>query len=237
MSDDRAMSQVITFVEHDVDQRTEDWHLLRLGRLTGSRAKDALAVGRGGEAYTKRDYRLELCCERLTGTRSQQIRPTSEMMRGIDLESSAVEAFRIRSGWFVSTSGFLSSPDHMIGCSLDGYVGDSAASADLIVEVKCPKSTTHLKWRKAGRVPPEHLAQIRHNMLCSNADEAWFVSYDDRLPPSLALFAAQLTKTNAELHQYEDQAMAFLASVDDLMAELETDDLMAELETLTGSAA
>ena len=144
------------------------------------------------------------------------------------MEFSAVEAFRIRSGWCVQTSGFLSSPDHMIGCSLDGYVGESAENADLIVEVKCPKSTTHLKWLKSGRVPPEHLAQLRHNLLCSNADEAWFVSYDDRLPSNLALFAAQLTKTNAELHQYEDQAMAFLASVDDLMS---------ELGTLTRSAA
>ena len=208
-------------VEHHVDQRTDSWHTLRLGRLTGSRAKDAQAVGRGGEAYTKRDYRLELCCERLTNIPAQQIRSTVDMIRGVEMESRAVEAFEIRSGMLVGTSGFLSSPDHMIGCSLDGYVGESAANADLIVEVKCPKSTTHLKWLKAGRVPPEHLAQIRHNLLCSNADEAWFVSYDDRLPATLALFAAQLTKTNAELYKYEDQAMEFLTSVDDLMLELE----------------
>jgi putative phage-type endonuclease len=209
-------------VEHEVEQRTDEWHMLRLGRLTGSRAKDAVAVGRGGEAYTKRDYRLELCCERLTGIPAQQIRATMEMIRGVEMEASAVEAFQIRSGLFVGTSGFLSSPDHMIGCSLDGYIGESAANADLIVEVKCPKSTTHLKWLKSGRVPAEHLAQLRHNLWCSHADAAWFVSYDDRLPYDLSLFAAQITKQQADLNQYEDQAMAFLASVDDLMLELKT---------------
>ena len=207
-------------VEHSVDQRSDAWHTLRLGRLTGSRAKDALAVGRGGEAYTKRDYRLELCCERLTGISAQQIRPTIDMLRGVEMESSACEAFEIYSGLLIDTTGFLSCTNHMIGCSLDGYVGTSAANADVIVEVKCPKSTTHLKWMKGGRVPPEHLAQIRHNLMVSNADVAWFVSYDDRLPKPLSLFAVEINKDNAELDEYQDKALAFLETVDDTMQEL-----------------
>jgi putative phage-type endonuclease len=208
-------------IEHYVEQRSPAWHQLRLGRLTGSRAKDALAVGRGGEAYTKRDYRLELCCERLTGVPVQTGHVSADMMRGLDVEPYAIEALEYSTGLIIKSSGFISSTDHMIGCSLDGYTGSSATAADLIIEVKCPKSTTHLKWLKSGQLPPEHLAQIRHNLWCSNAQAAWFISYDNRLPYDLSLYRVELARKDADLNSYEDQAMSFLESVDAMMEELE----------------
>ena len=54
------------FICIEAAQRSEAWHLARLGRLTGSRAADMLARIKTGEAAARRDLRTQLVCERVT---------------------------------------------------------------------------------------------------------------------------------------------------------------------------
>src|SRR5689334_8048679 len=48
-------------------QRTDEWHLERLGCATASRFSDAIAKIKTGEAATRKKYRIQLVTERLTG--------------------------------------------------------------------------------------------------------------------------------------------------------------------------
>ncbi|MEK9723283.1 MAG: YqaJ viral recombinase family protein [Rhodospirillaceae bacterium] len=108
---------------HVVQQRTPEWFALRLGRLTASDAKDMLAVIKSGEAAARRDLRMRLVCERLTGQPSEDTYTNADMQRGVDLEPEARRAYEAHTGQLVDTRvGFISHDDCAAGCSPDGVV-------------------------------------------------------------------------------------------------------------------
>lgn len=191
----------------DAPQRSPEWFAARLGRLTGSRAADMLATIKSGEAAARRDLRIQLVCERLTGLVQEEAYINPVMQRGIECEPLAFAAYEVQTGSFVERTGFLSHNEHMAGCSLDGHVGDYEG----IIELKCPKSATHLRYLRGGVVPTEYIPQITHNLWITGAQWCDFVSWDDRFPPQLQLFIARVTP--GEIAAYEKRALAFLSEV------------------------
>lgn len=198
------------FTVVQVEQRSPEWFAARAGRLTGSAAADMLATIKSGEAAARRDLRLRLVCERLTGQPQDDTFVNAAMQRGIECEPLAIGAYEIANAVLVQRSGFLASTIYQAGCSLDGHVGDFEG----IVEVKCPKSATHLRYLRGGAVPAEYLPQMRHNLWITGAAWCDFVSWDDRFPAEMQLFIARLTREQAAIEDYEKKALAFLAEVD-----------------------
>jgi hypothetical protein len=98
----------------------------------------------------------------------------------------------------------------MVGCSLDGDVDDFQG----IVEIKCPKSATHLGYLKAGKLPADYLAQVTHNLWVSGSAWCDFVSFDDRLPEDLQLLIVRVTKDELNVDAYAAAAQKFLEEVD-----------------------
>lgn len=191
-------------------QRSPEWRKARLGRLTGSSAADMLATIKSGEAAARRDLRLQLVTERLTGEPQDTVYVNADMQRGIDLEAAARGAYESATGNLVQESGFLSAHDLMVGCSLDGHIGDMEG----ICEIKCPKSSTHLRYLRSSTAPADHLAQITHNLWVSGAQWCDFVSFDDRFPEKLRLVIRRVLAEELDLAAYEAKARAFLAEVD-----------------------
>lgn len=200
----------MSFTICEAEQRSEPWFAARLGRLTGSRASDMLATIKSGEAAARRDYRMQLVCERLTGQMQEDVYVNAAMQRGIDCEPLARDLYERRTGRFIQTTGFLSDDEHMAGCSLDGHIGEFEG----IVELKCPKSATHLKYLRSMSVPAEHAAQITHNLWITGAQWCDFVSFDDRFPPEFQLFVARMERTAAVIAGYEAEALRFLRETD-----------------------
>lgn len=206
------------FTVIEAEQRTPEWFAARLGRLTGSRAKDMLATIQKGEAAARRDYRMQLVCERLTLGLQEDGFVNEAMQRGIDLEPVAFASYEGITGNLVSRTGFLAHTEYMAGCSLDGHVGDF----DGIVELKCPKSATHLKYLRDGSMPAEHIAQVLHNLWVSGAAWCDFVSFDDRFPPNLQLFRVRVERDERAIEQYAEKALAFLREVENEVAAVAT---------------
>ena len=195
----------------DCAQRSDEWFAARAGRVTGSRAADVVAKIKTGEAAARRDYRLQLAVERLTGrTMDDGGFVTAEMQRGIDLEPKARQAFMDKTGLEVRETGFVIRDDMPIGCSTDGDIG----SFRDIVEIKCPKSWTHVEYLRGGKLPAKYVAQVTHNMLVTGAERCHFVSYDDRLPPYLDYFHVVVERAELELVNYEMALRQFLSDVD-----------------------
>jgi len=195
-------------VEHE--QRSPAWFLARSGRLTGSRAGDILAKIKTGEAAVRRDYRLQLAVERLTGAPQESGFVTADMQRGIDMEATAFAAYEAATGQIVRRTGFICAEDHMIGCSLDGDIDGFKG----IIELKVPKSTTHVSYFKAGGVPSNHLPQVIHNLWVTSAEWCDFASYDDRLPKALQLYRVRVYAKDVDIAGYAAEALKFLAEVD-----------------------
>lgn len=191
-------------------QRTAEWYAARIGRLTGSCAGDMLARIKTGEAAARRDLRVRLVCERLTGESQEDAYVSKEMQRGIDREKDAFAAYEAQTGNLVQRVGFIAHDDLLAGCSPDGQIGNFTG----LVELKVPKSATHLRYLKAGCVPADYVAQVTHNLWITGAQWCDFVSYDDRFPSALRLFIVRVERDPKAIDAYELMARTFLTEVE-----------------------
>jgi predicted phage-related endonuclease len=191
------------------EQRSPEWFAARLGRLTGSRAADMLATVKAGEAAARRDLRAQLVCERLTNTLQEDGYVNSAIQRGIDCEPLARQAYEALTGEVAHQTGFLAHRTLAVGCSLDGHIGDFAG----ILELKCPKSATHLAYLRAGQVPATYIPQITHNLWVSGAAFCDFLSFDDRFPVGLQTCLIRVERNEQYIASYALAASLFLAEV------------------------
>jgi hypothetical protein len=194
----------------ECDQGTPEWLLARCGRVTGSRAKDMMATIKSGEAAPRRDYRLQLVCERLTGQPQDDQFVSADMKRGTELEPAARAAYESATGLMVTQTGFLSHRTMHCGASLDGHVGNFVG----LVELKVPRPATHLKYLRAGILPTEHRWQLVHNLFVTNAEWADFVSYCPAMPEPLQLFTVRLSIDDVDMTAYQLALSLFLSEVE-----------------------
>ncbi len=202
----------------DAPQRSQAWFDARIGRLTGSVAAAAIDFQKKGPEGAKRiALRKRLVAERLTRRAlDDDAFVTAELQRGIALEDTALAAYEAHSGLMVRRSGFLSHDALMVGCSLDGHVG---ADVKGIVEIKVPKSTTHLGYLLGGDVPEEYVPQGLHNLWVSEAEWLDFVSFDDRFRSPRDLFIVRTRREDVDLVAYELAVRLFLSEVDKAVEE------------------
>lgn len=203
------------FTVHGAPQGTPEWLAARLGRVTASRMKDVLATIKSGEAAARRDYRTQLVCERLTGQPQDDVFVSADMQRGTDLEPAARAAYEAVSGQWVEQVGFLAHTSLMAGGSPDGVVGDY----DGLIEVKCPRPATHIKWMRAGGVPADHLAQIRMLLWLTGAEWCDFISFCPQMPEHLRVYVAR-EPVSLAVPQMAHDIDKFLGEVDNEEAAL-----------------
>lgn len=191
-------------------QRSPEWFQARAGRLTGSVAADVFATLKSkGEAAVRRDLRTALVIERLTGKAQEDDYENADMRRGRELEPLARAAYEARTGLLVEQSGFIAHNELLIGCSLDGHVGDFEG----IVELKAPRSARHLSYLKSGVLPDEHRYQVAHNLFVTGAGWCDFVSFDPTFPEALQLFIVRVERDPKEMATYELAIRQFLTEV------------------------
>jgi hypothetical protein len=124
---------------HEVEQRTEEWRELRIGKITGTRLKDVFKSNN----LTLVD---ELISERLTG-RVDEIYVNEAMQRGIDLEPLGFEAYTEKTGEHCHEIGFVTNSKYPeCGLSPDGFVSNNGA-----IELKCPSSKKHIEYIRTNK--------------------------------------------------------------------------------------
>lgn len=191
-------------------QGSEQWLLDRLGRVTGSRASDALS---GEKTAGYRNYLAQLAVERIGGKSLEDTYVSRDMEWGIATEPFARMAYEGLTGELVPEAGFAYLPTIMAGCSVDGFVGD-----DGILEIKCPKTATHIAYLLGGVFPTEYAPQVMHNLWVTGKRFADFVSFDPRVPQPLQLFVLRVTthELTSFIRDYEGRVMRFLFDVADM---------------------
>lgn len=198
---------------HDVGQRTPEWHALRLGKVTGSVAADMLATvkTKGAEAASRRNLRVRLVLERLTGRSQESGYQNQAMLDGIEREPDACALYEALTGRLLESSGFISHDSLAAGVSLDGYVNNYEG----IVEVKSPIAVTHLDYLKSGIVPDNYLAQIRHGLWMTGAQWCDWLSYHPDFPEPLQVKLVRIERVQIEVDAYELMLRQFLREVDE----------------------
>jgi hypothetical protein len=84
-----------------------------------------------------------------------------------------------------------------------------------LIEVKCPKTKTHMKYVASQTVPAEYKPQMILQAACTGKD-VWFVSYDPRMGEGRDLYIKKFCPTPEEIAEVEKAAEQFLAECDAL---------------------
>jgi putative phage-type endonuclease len=195
-----------------MEQGTEEWKLARLGKVTASRVSAARA--KKGTA-TRADYIADIITERLTGSPIESY-TNAYMEWGTANEPLARAAYEIKTGIWVEQVGIVNHPTiPNFAASPDGLVW-----TDGLLEIKCPKTSTHLSWMMKGEPPSEHKHQMLAQLACTGREWVDFVSFDPRLPEHLQLFVVRFQPERKDIEDLEQDVMTFLAEVDTMQRKL-----------------
>lgn len=176
------------YMKH-VDQNTDAWDKIRIGRFTSSemwrlltspKTKEAKESGKLSE--TALTYINVKVAETLTGQQkaSSYAYP---LVFGKEQEPIAIEAFCEQTGFEWEEIGFVAFGE-WAGGSPDGIINETD-----ILEIKCPWAIeTQLDYLMLTdqwdlkRLKPEYYWQVMSNLLFTMKEKGHFVSFDDRYP-------------------------------------------------------
>lgn len=188
------------------EQGSPAWHRVRLGKATGSRAKDVLTEPRAKAAKaagelsdTAESYMLELVGEILTGQPANEYE-TAAMRWGSEHEAEARDIYEETMGIDVDVPGFVHHPTiPHVGCSPDGLCGSEG-----LLEIKCPFGTKeHVRTALSRAVPDVYVPQVQWNLWVTGRQWAHFVSYDPRLTvPELRLIVVPVERDEEMIARY-----------------------------------
>lgn len=174
---------------------------------------------KGAEAASRRNLRVRLALERLTGKPLDRSDFQSQAMKdGIEREPDAFAAYEALTGRLLERTGFLRHERLQAGASLDGHCDDFTG----LVEIKCPEHAAHLEVLESGTLPAKYLPQVTHQLWATGAAWLDFVSYQPDFPIELRIKVVRVDPQPADIDAYELALALFLSEV-----ELETERIRA----------
>lgn len=167
---------------HDIDQNSEEWLDLRVGKLTGSNLSKVMAnYGKPFGDPAKR-LAVTIAMEQVTGRRSlNEGYSNSQMERGHIQEPIARRQYEDQTFCEVTNGGFFDCG--RLGCSPDGLVYD-----DGLIEIKSVLGPVHYANIKRGGLDPAYKWQVYFNLMTSERDWIDFISYCADFPEQTQLY-------------------------------------------------
>jgi len=190
----------------DVQQGSEEWKTLRLGKITASRVSQVMGKSR-------QNFLAIIAAERIS--KQAESFTNAAMQWGIDTEPFAREAYEARNGVKVVQVGFCLHPTIKdAGASPDGLVGD-----DGLIEIKCPNTSTHVGTLIDQKAPTKYIPQMQFQMACTGRQWCDFVSFDPRIEQSF--FQIRVERDNEYIEKMEKEVSEFLEEVDRLVNQIQ----------------
>ena len=191
-----------------IEQGSEEWLKIRLGKVTASGVADVLAKTKSGVSASRGNYLIKLAIQRVTGV-VEETYTNDAMQWGKDNEAQARVAYEVASGNFVDQVAFVDHPTiAWFGASPDGLVNQ-----DGLVEIKCPNSATHWSYIKDDGPPTKYYIQMQAQMACTGRSWCDFVSYDPRMPERSQLFIKRVMREDSYIAEMEAKVKKFLDEV------------------------
>ena len=202
-------------------QGTQEWFEARAGKVTASSVADAMAFlkrgdKQGAETAARANYKARIVHETLCGRPALEGYLSPWMEHGTEYEPFARAAYEAAHDVLVDTVGFVLHPTiERAGASPDGLVGDNG-----LLEIKCPKPETHLRYMLGGVLPAEYEPQVMFQLACTGRAWCDFVSFDPRMPLRHQIFTVRVQRDDTRIAQMEEAIVQFLAEVDEQIAAL-----------------
>ncbi len=166
---------------HDVEQNTDEWLALRVGKMTGSAFSKIMA--NYGKAFGEpaKKYAVSIAIEQITGNGVSSGYSNEHMERGHEQEPLARMAYEQQMFCDVGNGGFFEFGD--IGCSPDGLVGDNG-----LIEIKSVLPSTHYDVIRKQAFDPKYKWQLSSNLKITDREWVDFISFCPEFPEGKQLF-------------------------------------------------
>lgn len=198
----------------DVDQRSDAWYALRVGKPTASEFS-RIVTSKGEESKSRYGYAMTLAAELYAGQRVDAWEGNGHTERGRQLEAEALARYEFETDRQVVPVGFVTDDAEACGCSPDGLVGE-----DGLVEIKALKAERHIEailyYRKHGHCQPDYVQQTQGQLWITGRRWADLVFYHPQLPlliirqePILPVVAGLVAGTKALIAE-RDSVLAVL---------------------------
>lgn len=155
---------------HDVEQNTDEWLNLRIGKVTSSNMGAIMA--NYGKAFgdPAKKYALQIALERLTGRKSNYSFSNEHTERGHEQEPLARFAYQDMMFCDVFNGGFFENGN--VGASPDGLV-----LPDGLIEIKSVVAATHFANKSRGSFDPAYKWQLYANLKVTERKWIDFISH------------------------------------------------------------
>lgn len=204
------------FQFHDVQQNSDEWEKLRLGKVTNSNSGTFMAnLGKSFGDPAKR-YALEVALQQLTGQKSSTSFSNAHTERGHEQEPVARMLYQEETFSVVTNGGFFDHGDH--GDSPDGLVGLVGG-----IEIKCVIAPVHFDTIRRGSFDPAYKWQLIGHLDCTGREWFDFVSYCADFPAGSRLFVDRLHRDDyaEEIAQLRERRAEFIKYVAEVRASVE----------------
>jgi len=200
---------------HDVEQNSEEWENLRLGKITSSHFN--IIMSNYGKAFgeSAKKYALKLALERIKNRKSEYNYSNAHMERGHDQEPIARMLYEDLYFTEVSNGGFFDCGFY--GDSPDGLVGN-----DGVIEIKSVIETTHYANIKRGAIDPSYKWQVIGHLDCSGREWCDFISYCADFPEVSQLIVYRVYKKDVieEIKMLSERRKLFNDLIENLISEI-----------------
>jgi hypothetical protein len=160
------------------EQGSEQWEVMRMTRPTASNFGRIITPKKGQLSTSHRDYACELVAKQI-GVFTEPP-PSYWMEWGTEHEPQAVEVYCQRLGTEAEHVGFVLPDDtDDYGGSPDALVADRKG----LLEVKCPKPETLIRYHWDGVLPETYIAQVQGLLLITGCEYADFFAWHPELQP------------------------------------------------------
>lgn len=176
---------------HNIEQNTDEWLNLRLGKITASQFGVVMAESLGVFTDTAHKYALKLALERINKSSSLNQIKTYHMKRGHQQEPIARALYQSQYFYEVKDGGFFDG----------GFYGDSPdglVSINGTVEIKSVIDTVHYATLKRGSYDPTYHWQIVGHLDCTNRDWCDFISYCADFPVGKQILVYRVNRIDVE---------------------------------------
>ena len=197
---------------HNVEQNSEEWYKLRLGKFTGSNFH--ICMGKEGTKGRK-DLILSKAAEKITGMLSDQNFSTIHIRRGHELEPDARNLYELSTYYKVEEVGFCELDEHT-GCSPDGLIND-----DGMIEIKCKDNHTYLSSMASKKIEPMHKTQIQFNLMVTGRRWCDYVLYNANFDKSI--FVQRVYRDNEGISEIKIKLQACINEMDIIIEDYKND--------------
>lgn len=205
---------IVPGTEVEVDQNTDQWMIERLGWATASGFNNIVARNRdGSEASARRNYRIQLSLERITGKTPTRFQSSANQYTdwGHDTEELAVvELMMRRPELEIRNCGIFKHPFLMAAASPDRVSVDGTFN----VEVKCFNSANHYEALVTNKLPSEYYAQVQGQLWITGREYAIVVMFDPDFPPESQIIILRVERDEKYIDNLMVDVANFLEEVD-----------------------